>query len=245
VKLNNLIQLVVQNRDKPRQFKIEAEDDDATIFVYDIIGADFFGGVGAQQFARDLSQITASTIHLRVNSPGGDVWDGRAMMTALRQHKAKIIAHIDGAAASAATSLVMAADEVEITRGAEFMIHNAWTIALGNRHDFLSLSERLEQVDNEIVTDYNRRTGIERSELAELMDAETWFTAEEVVEKGFADRMVETVEGVGNVTRWNLSAYGNPPKSEEPDLIDEALEQAKAHHDQLERRLRIAEAASA
>ena len=237
-RLNRLIQLQLDNRDKPRAFKVSNEDNEATIFVYDIIGEDFFGGVGAQQFARDLAAITADTIHLRVNSPGGDVWDGRAMMTALRQHPAKVIAHIDGVAASAATSLVLAADEVEITRGAEFMIHNAWTIALGNRHEFLALSERLEQVDNQIITDYERRTGIDREEIVSMMDAETWLTAEDVVERGFADRIVETVDGAKNVTRWNLSAYNNAPEPKE----DDSLEEAKEIHDQLERRLRLVEA---
>lgn len=236
---NNLAQLLMQNRDKPRSFEIKAEDDEATIYVYDVIGADWFGGVGAQQFAQELSGIKAGTIHLRINSPGGDVWDARAMMTALRQHSAKVVAHIDGVAASAATMLAMAADEVEITRGAEFMIHNAWTIALGNRNDFLLVAERLEKVDSEILNDYVARTGRERDELAGWMDAETWFSAEEAVENGFADRVVETVGSPENLARWDLSAYDNAPKRETPET-DPAAE-AKAHHAHLERRLRLLE----
>lgn len=238
---NNLLQLLKNNLEKPKLFQVKAEDDDeATIYVYDVIGSGWYGGVSAQDFARQLANIQASTIHLRINSPGGDVWDGRAMMTALKQHSAKVVAHIDGVAASAATSLVMAADEVEISRGAEFMIHNAWSIEIGNRHDFIDMAERLESIDSQIVTDYERRTNLGRDELTQMMDDETWFTAEQVVDYGFADRLIELVgDDAENVTQWDLSAYDNAPESE-PEKPS-ALQQAQAHHAHLDRRFRLIE----
>jgi len=147
---NRLLQLVRANLDKPRRAEIKAEGD--TIYIYDVIGG-FFGGVDAEQVARDLARLDVSKIQVRINSPGGDVWDARAIMTALSQHPGTVTAHIDGVAASAATDIAMAADHIRISKGAEFMIHNAWTIAIGNRHEFLSLAERLESVDGAITDD--------------------------------------------------------------------------------------------
>ena len=111
-----LMSLFVANRAKGQGFRVEGMDDEeASIYIYDAIGSWF--GIDAQEFVRSLNSITANTIHLRINSPGGDVFDARAMITAVRQHKSKIVAHIDGLAASAATGLALAADEVEISEG--------------------------------------------------------------------------------------------------------------------------------
>ena len=239
---NRLLQLVQANLDKPRRAEIKAEDDEATIYIYDVIGG-FFGGVDAEQVSRDLARLDVSKINVRINSPGGDVWDARAIMTALRQHPATITAHIDGVAASAATDIAMAADHVRISKGAEFMIHNAWTIAIGNRHEFLSLAERLENVDGAITDDYARRTGQSREQVTSWMDAESWFTAEQAIEHGFADELVEVVPA--NLTRWDLSAYDNAPEPEGTDDTEQALAQARAQHAAMERRLSLAETTAA
>jgi enoyl-CoA hydratase/carnithine racemase len=105
---------------------------------------------------------------------------------ALERHKAKVVAHIDGLAASAATAIAVAADEVLMAAGAMFMIHNAWTIAIGDKNDFLECAALLEKVDGTLADRYAAHTGKPVSELKTLMDAETWFTAEEAVEFGFA-----------------------------------------------------------
>jgi ATP-dependent Clp protease protease subunit len=113
----------------------------------------------------------AKTIHLRINSPGGDVFAARSMVTAIRGHQArKVIAHIDGLAASAASFVAIAAAEVVMTQGAMLMIHNAWSIAYGNKDDFLAMADLLEKIDESIVTDYERKTKKSRADL-EAMDA--------------------------------------------------------------------------
>jgi ATP-dependent Clp protease protease subunit len=110
---------------------VKAEGDEATILLYDVI--DPWWGVAAKDFIAALAGDHAPTIHLRINSPGGDVFEARAMATAIRQHKSNVIAHIDGVAASAATYIaVIAAKEVEMSDGAFFMIHQAWALAMGN-----------------------------------------------------------------------------------------------------------------
>jgi ATP-dependent Clp protease protease subunit len=199
-----------------------AEGNEATIYLYDAIGGWY--GIDAEQFAQDLAGIDADVIHLRINSPGGDVFDGRAIATSLKAHRAKVVAHIDGLAASAATYVALAANEVEIAKGAFFMIHNGWTIAIGNASEMEKVVALLRRVDTSIVQDYQGKTNIDEQQLRDWMAEETWFTAEEAVEHGFADSLFDGNESdTNNLTHFNLAAYANtpaallePPKAEEP-----------------------------
>ena len=185
--MKKILQLLEANRDRG-SFRIKAEEgsDEATIYVYGAIG-DYYG-IDAQTFVRELAAIEASTIHLRINSPGGDVFAARAMKTALEQHAAKVVAHIDGLAASAASFLMLAADEIEISEGAFVMIHLPWTFAVGSADDLRASAAVLDKVGEAIVGDYVRRTGKGADEVLAWMKAETWFTADEAVAEGFCDR---------------------------------------------------------
>jgi ATP-dependent Clp protease protease subunit len=221
---NRLERLFVDNRATPRAYRIEAAAgaDEATIYLYDVIGYDWWtdGGVTAMQFAKDLAAIKASTIHLRINSPGGDVFDGRAMVASLQQHSAKKIGHVDGLAASAASFILMHCDEIEITDGAMIMIHNGQTFAMGDRHDLGNMVALLEKVDASIADDYAKKTKLSTAELANMMDQETWFTAKEAVEIGFADRIATPANASAKTkacAAWNLSAYDRAPAA--PDAV--------------------------
>lgn len=173
-----------------RRYEVKNEkDNEATIYLYDVIGQDYFEGVSAQKFVNDLNEIKAETIHLRINSPGGDVFDARAMQTALLQKKARIIAHIDGLAASAATYVMLGADEIEAVDGAIFMIHNAWGITVGNKNDMTKMAETLDKIDQGITKDYVQKTGQKLEKIQNWMDAETDFTAKEALKYGFIDRI--------------------------------------------------------
>lgn len=173
------------------EIKAEADKDEATIYLYDVIG-DYCGeGVSAKRFAADLAGVTAGTIHLRINSPGGDVFDARAIQTALRQHPAKVVAHIDGLAASAATYVMLGADEIEAVEGAMFMIHDAWAFAIGNKNDMRAMADTLDKIDQGIAADYVSKTGASPEQVRAWMDAETDFTAAEALEEGFIDRVYE------------------------------------------------------
>lgn len=240
----NLLKLIQDNADKPKSFSIRQEDDEATVYVYDVIGG-LWGGVDAEQFARDLAEIKAKTINLRINSPGGDVFDARAIATALRSHPATVNAYIDGWAASAATTIAMAADRVEIAEGGFFMIHNAWALAIGNRHELLDLASLLEKIDNAIAADYAKRTGADLEQIAQWMDDETWFEASEAVEHGFADAvMQESSDKNNSAGKWNLSAYRNAPKPKPaPDPTDN--DDSLHFRQELDRRLTLLEKCSA
>lgn len=239
-RMPKLLQLALDNSGAERSFRAETKGDEATIYVYDIIGG-YWGGVNAEQFARDLAALDSGvkTIHLRINSPGGDVFEARAMMVALQQQRADVIAHIDGIAASAATSLMMAAKRIEIARGGRLMIHKAWTIMMGNEDDLRAEADVLKGIDADIVADYKGRTGKTEQQLQDWMAAETWFSADQAKEAGFVDDVIETTAKADN--RWNLAAYSNVPQ----DLLEPPKPRAAHDRGALERRLKLLEACSA
>ncbi|MBF8728859.1 Clp protease ClpP [Pseudomonas guariconensis] len=222
----NLIQLFQNNQAAKREFRIVNEAREATIYLYDIIGDDWYGGVSAKDFVPKLAALDADTIHLRINSPGGDVFEARAMAQAIKQHPARVIAHIDGQAVSAATYVAIAADEVEAADGSFFMIHNAWTIQMGNAKDFRDQADLLDKVDASISADYERKTGKSAEEILAMMAATTWMTSAEALAAGFVDRIAEGKSATQN--HWNLAAYGNAPQAlterPEPTVDREALE---------------------
>lgn len=202
-----------QGRDKAPQLSVKAEGDEATIYVYDSIGGWF--GVLAADFVRELNAITASKIHLRINSPGGDVFEARAMATAIREHPSTIVAHVDGVAASAATLLAIAADEAEMAEGAFFMVHQAWSLCMGNAEDMLAMAGLLEKADGSIAGDYMKKTGKPKQKVIDWMAEETWFTAAEAKDAGFVDRIAGEAVSDPNAqaSAWNLAAYAKAPKA--------------------------------
>ena len=213
--MKHLLKLLADNRQAPaKRFEVVAKGDEAEVFLYDAIvsteaEAEWFGGVAPESFVKALRAIDAKTINLRINSPGGSVFAARAIEQALRDHPAKVIAHIDGLAASAATFIAMAADEVVMGKGALFMIHKAWTGMYGNADDMRAEADLLDKIDGTLADTYAERTGKTAEQVAEWMAAETWFTADEAVEAGFADRVAESAAAK---SEWNLSAYAKAPQ---------------------------------
>ncbi|GAB3211333.1 head maturation protease, ClpP-related [Nocardia tengchongensis] len=158
-----------------------------TIYLFDEI--DSYWGVSAEDFARELDAIDADEIMVKINSPGGNVYDGLAIMHALSDHPAKIITSVEGLAASAASFIAMAGDERIIRPGAELMIHNAWTVAVGGASDLRAAAEQLERTSASLAGIYADRSGGEVADWQAAMDAETWYSAQEAVDAGLADRV--------------------------------------------------------
>jgi ATP-dependent Clp endopeptidase proteolytic subunit ClpP len=173
-------------------FEIKAKSaTKAEIILYASIGDSWFGdSITAKKFSDELKALesTVNEITVRINSPGGDVFDGITIYNRLKQHKAKIIVRIDGLAASIASIIALAGDEVIIGEGALFMIHKPWTFAMGNSDDLDATSSRLIDVEEQLVSIYNKRTGLDRSEIKAMLKAETWMDADQAIEKGFVDR---------------------------------------------------------
>ena len=238
--MNPYLRLLANNKAcAGRRFDVVAKsDNEAEVFLYEAVVSDeaeaeYWGGVAPQPFVKALREIKAGTIHLRINSPGGSVFAARAIEQALREHPAKVIAHIDGLAASAATFIAMAADEIVIAPGSLFMIHKAWSIAFGNADDMMETAGLLEKIDGTLVDTYAARTGGDKAQIADWMAAETWFTADEAVQHGFADK----VAGQGASARWDLSAYAKAPAQQAPKPEPEPEKAAKADASALLRRL--------
>lgn len=186
--------------------------DTLTLWVYDAIGRDPWdgSGVAAEDVAPLLQANRGRPVHMRINSPGGDVFDARAIVTALRAHDAPVTAQIDGIAASAASYIATAASDLRIADGAFLMIHRAWSFAFGNAEDLIELAALLEKVDGTIADDYARKSGMTRDEAFALMSAETWFTADEAIAAKLADGKVEGVD-VEASTTWDVAAFTNAP----------------------------------
>lgn len=178
------------------------------IFVYGPIGADF-GGVDAKEFAQEV-QATEGPVTVRINSPGGIVSEGWAMYQAMKRHPYKVTTSIDAEAASIASIIAMAGDTVEIAEHALFMIHHPWTFAMGNAHELRRMADTLDTHGERSITAYMSKTGADRGAVVQWMDEETWFTASESVEHGFADIMIETMP----VAAWKVPQdwFKNTPK---------------------------------
>jgi ATP-dependent protease ClpP protease subunit len=197
--------------------------DEAAIYIYDVIDA--YWGVSAVGVIDQIAAAgDAKVLNVHINSPGGDVFEGRAIMAAIARFPGKTVAHIDSLAASAATSIALACSEVVMAEGAFFMIHNASGLAWGDKTVMRETADLLEKVEGAIVNDYTTKTGKDEAQVRAWMDAETWFTASEALDNGFVDRVTDAQKSAKNT--WNLAAYAkapkellappDPPKVEEP-----------------------------
>ncbi|GGB21457.1 peptidase [Sphingomonas metalli] len=218
-----LLALARDNEGTGAGIRSEVADDVTTIYVYDVI--DGFWGVSATDFARELKAVTTPKVLIRINSPGGDVFEARAMMTAIADHPATFTARVDGLAASAATALTIACDAVEIAEGGFYMIHQAWTFVMGNADDLKATAELLGKIDDVLVDGYAERSGKSADEIRAWMKAETWFGAQEAVDAGFADSVIAVTgkKAKAQARAFNLSAFANAPKAltEKQPEIDE------------------------
>lgn len=212
-------------------FSIDAQAGakEADVFIYDTVG---IWGVSANEFVRELNAIDAKIINLRINSPGGSVFDGVAIFNALKKHEAKVVTHIEALAASIASIIALAGDEVHIADNAFYMIHNPYTVAIGDAENMRKTAEMLDKVTDTLIKTYTNKTGKADNEIRDLMNAETWFTAEEAKDAGFADVITdeENVEAT-----FDLSIYNNVPTP-----VLNTLSAAKASPRKLEHALREA-----
>lgn len=189
------------------------------ILMYDEIGEDpWFGtGISAKAFAEDLNSIETDEIHLRINSPGGNVFEGIAMLNAVRRHKAKVTVFVDGLAASAASIVAMGGDEVVMSRNAELMIHDAWGIAIGNADEMQKMADDLGRASDNLASAYADKAGGDVAQWREAMKAETWFSDKEAVAAGLADR-VEPSKTASDKSKakFNLSMFAYAGRAEAP-----------------------------
>lgn len=173
----------------------KAEDAANTISILDVIGPDFFGdGVTVKRVSAALRSIGKEDVTILLNSPGGDYFEGLAIYNVLREHPAKVTVKVLGMAASAASVIAMAGDEIQIARAGWLMIHNTWVIAAGDRNVMRDVADWLEPFDRSAADIYAARTGMDAKDIGKMLDKETWVGGADAVEQGFADALLPSDE---------------------------------------------------
>lgn len=173
---------------QPEAKKAETAAEEATLYIYDAITPDGWGGVSAKSVVAALTAAKdAKTLHIRINSPGGSAFEAMAICQQLRECKARKVVHVDGLAASAASFIAMMGDEIITTSAAMWFIHGAQGMTMGSAADHRETADLLDKVSDSIADIYAKRTGRTVSEVRAWMDADTFMTAKEAKARGFAD----------------------------------------------------------
>jgi ATP-dependent Clp endopeptidase proteolytic subunit ClpP len=182
---------------------IEAKGKSTDIHIYDEIGVH---GITAKSFLEDLKGLKGKDITVHINSTGGDVFQGQAIYTALKNYSGKVTVKIEGLAASMATIIALAADRVEMTSNSLFMIHSPMSNVFGNKAQMRKQINALEKVETTMLSVYKAKTNISETEIEQMMARETWLSAHEALELGFVD---EVLGAVKVVAKYDLSGYQN------------------------------------
>lgn len=171
-------------------------DDESTINMYDVIGYDYWtgGGVTEKLVSAVLRKNKGKDITVNINSPGGDFFTGVAIYHMLKEHDGDVTVRVVGMAASAASVIAMAGTNIKIGKAAFLMIHNAWHLCIGNRNDMRDAADTLNEFDAAMQGVYSDVTGIDKTEIEEMMDAETWIGGEKAVDLGFATEYLDSDE---------------------------------------------------
>lgn len=193
-------------------YAIRARGTGAEVAIYDEIGA---YGVSAKGFLAELGALPEGTpVDLRLNSPGGSVFDAVAIHNAIKRHEGTVTVWIDGIAASAASYIAMAGDEIVMPENAFLMIHDPAGLVMGTAEDMRAMAEALDKVKGSLVSGYAAKSGRTPEEVSALMAAETWFDASDAVAQGFADRLIEPVRIAAN---FDIGRFRNAP----PVLVEQ------------------------
>ncbi len=187
---------------------IEAKGKSTDIHIYDEIGVH---GITAKSFLEDLRGLKGKDITVHINSTGGDVFQGQAIYTALKNYSGKVTVKIEGLAASMATIIALAADKVEMTSNSLFMIHSPMSNVFGNKAQMRKQINALEKVETTMLSVYKAKTNISEEEIEQMMAHETWLSAHEALELGFID---EVLGAVKVVAKYSLSGYQNKTSEE-------------------------------
>lgn len=216
---------------KPLTIKAKTEET-AEITLYASIGESFWeDSVSAKSFSEELKKLpsTIKNLNIRINSPGGSVFDGMTIYERLKQYKAKKTVYIDGMAASIASVIALAGDEIIIGEGAMMMIHKPWAFVAGNAIEMEKTIELLDKIESQMIGIYARKTGLSQSEISKMLMDDFWMTADEAVDLGFATKISEPASQLKMAACFMEKAdwFRNKPK------IDAHTKEAKNKIDNL------------
>jgi ATP-dependent Clp endopeptidase proteolytic subunit ClpP len=205
--------------DNHEWFRIQAKSDE-NIARIDLLDEISDWGVTAKDFITELNGLQVNQIDLHINSPGGAIYDGIAIYNALRdyaeKHEAKVVVTVDGVAASAASFVAQAGDEIIMNRHSELMIHDGWGLCMGNAADMRDTAERLDKLSDTIAEIYSDRAGGTVDEWRAAMQEETWYDAEEAVAAGLADRVAKNNKGKRDKNRFDYGVFNFAGRSNAP-----------------------------
>jgi ATP-dependent Clp endopeptidase proteolytic subunit ClpP len=197
------------------------KDGEVELSLYDEIGS---FGIGAKEFIAELKEHKDQHIHLRINSPGGEIVEGSAIYNALTRHKGGLTVHIDALAASMASVIAMSGDPVYMADNALLMIHNPWTLAAGEAKDLRKQADLLDTMKSNLIRAYQKKSGMEEKAIAKLMDEETWLDAVEAVALGFVDAIEDGIPAAASA-REMRARFDNFAKAKmENTVISETAE---------------------
>lgn len=196
----------LKNRMPKKWWNVDGGGEDTVdVYIYDEIGWE------TSEFVKAVGKIKANNIRLRMNTPGGSVFDGHAIYNTLKMHKAHVEVMVEGLAASAGSLIAMAGDKITMAKNAFMMIHNPYMFTIGDANDLRKDAELLDKIRKTMVDTYAARTGNLKREIRKMLDEETWFDAEEAKESGFADAIIEEENKVAARNSFDLSSYRNVP----------------------------------
>ena len=175
----------------------------ADVYIFEEIG---MYGVTAQDFISEIKDLKDKPINLRINSLGGDVFNGMAIYNVIKKRESKTTVYVEGIAASIATIIALGADEVIMSENSLFMIHNAWGGTMGNSKDMRKSADTLDKISNELTEIYVKKTGLAYNRVTEMMDEETWLSAEEAYELGFVDTISDAIKVAA---KYDVSKFKN------------------------------------
>ncbi len=219
-------------------YSIKAAADRAEVYIYDEIGT---FGVTAKQFAQDFSAINASQILVRINSIGGDVFDGIAIHNAIKAKQANITTQVDGIAASIASIIMLAGKQISIAKNGYVMIHQPWTLAMGNGEDLRKQADLLDKLSGTMATMYAAKTGKSAEQMTSVMSAVTWYTAEEAKAAGFVDAVMDEEGDLPAAAAKAVLKFQNPPEQIKK-IAAKLIEKNAAESEQKARDLEAAKA---
>lgn len=185
----------------PLKIRMDSKQTEADIIIYAGIGTDYWGDgtmISAKDFSDQLKALpsTVNKLNVRINSGGGDVFDGITIYNRLKQFKGAKTVYIDGLAASIASIIALAGDEIIIGEGAMYMVHLPWTWAMGDRQSLDNTINRLMDVEEQMLGIYAKKSGMDKNEIRSMLEAETWLGADDTVAMGFADKKVEETAAI-------------------------------------------------
>ena len=215
------------------QMKASADNKSADVFIMGEITKyawEEYGEMSSIVFKNELDKLgEVETIHLYINSPGGSVFEGIAIYNMLQRHNARVIVHVDALAASIASVIAMVGDEIRMPKNSMLMIHNAWTWASGNAEQLRKAADDIERINQSAIQTYLAKAGdsLDEETLKQLLDGETWLSADEAVSYGLADIVEEANQAVACVDEKLLKQYKNTPQqiAHKPSAIEMSIEE--------------------